>query len=329
MTVRRTAVAMAVAAATAALVTSCSAAHPRSTADEPRTGPVAESSSSVNRSNWPEATPTSGLAKGLSLPLEAYMETYQDTVALDDAERHLETQCLADYGLHVTFPPAGQTPPPSADDSNMPRRYGITDRAQAEKYGYGLPDAIQHQEGTRMPQLTKDQVEVLTGRTSIRRSPADPAPGQAPSTFQGKAIHKDGCAGWADDRLGTRDMDFSLVSQLDGESLTRSQRTPAVQNAIAAWSTCMKGKGYTVDTPYHAGDIVTHTDGSPSKEEIAVAVADIDCKQSTDLVKIWFAADSKIQEQQIKDHRSALDALRTRLGAARVTVTDVQKRDAQ
>lgn len=311
MTVRRTAAAIA-AAATAALVTSRSAGKPRSAADEPRTGPVANSSSSVDKSTWPEATPTGGLAKGLSLPLEAYMETYQDTVALDDAERHLETQCLADYGLHVTSPPAGQTPPPKADDSNMPRRYGITDRALAEKYGYGLPDGMQHQEGTKMPELTKDQIEVLTGRTSIRNGPADPAPEKAPSTYQGKEIHQDGCAGWADDQLGTRDMDFSLVSQLDGESLTRSQQTPSVRNAIAAWSTCMKGKGYTVGTPYHVGDVVPHTDGSPSKEEIVVAIADIDCKQSTDLVKIWFTEDSRIQEQQIKDHQSALDALRTR-----------------
>lgn len=311
MTVRRTAAAIA-AAATAALVTSRSAGKPRSAADEPRTGPVANSSSGADKSTWPEATPTAGLAKGLSLPLEAHMETYQDTAAPDDAERHLETQCLADHGLHVTFPPAGQTPLPNADDSNMPRRYGITDRALAEKYGYGLPDSMQHQKGTKMPERTKDQIEVLTGRTKIRNSPADPAPEKAPSTYQGKETHQDGCAGWADDQLGTRGMDFSLVSQLDGESLTQSQQTPAVRNAIAARSTCMKGKGNTVDTPYHAGDVVPHTDGSPSKEEIVVAVADIDCKQSTALVKIWFTEDSRIQEQQIKGHQSALDALRTR-----------------
>jgi hypothetical protein len=261
---------------------------------------------------WPQATPTAGLAKGLSLPLEAYMETYQDTVTLDNAERHLETKCMADYGLQVTFPPAGQTPPPNADDSNMPRRYGITDRAMAEQYGYGLPDSLQHQQGTKMPKLTKEQIEVLTGRTSIRNSPADPSPAPAPSAYQGKQIHKDGCAGWADDQLGSRNMDFSLVSQLDGESLTQSQQTPAVHSAITAWSKCMSGKGYTVDTPYHADEIVPHTDGTPSKEEIAVAVADIDCKKSTNLVQIWFTEDSKIQEQQIKNHQSALNSLRTR-----------------
>jgi hypothetical protein len=312
MTVRKTAASLAVAATTAVLLTSCSAGTHISAGSGQRTRPVADSASSVDKSTWPQATPTAGLAKGLSLPLEAYMETYQDTVALDDAERHLETRCMAGYGFHVTFPPAGPNPPPNADDSNMPRRYGITDRAAAEKYGYGLPDVLQHQQGTRMPQLTREQVEVLTGRTGIRATPADPAPAKAPATYRGKAIHQGGCAGWADDQLGTRSMDFSLVSRLDAESLAQSQRTEAVQSAITAWSTCMSGKGYTVDDPYHADEITPHTEDSPSKAEIAVAVADIDCKKSTDLVRIWFTEDAKIQKQQITDHQSELDALRTR-----------------
>ncbi|MFK0113657.1 hypothetical protein [Streptomyces sp. NPDC091217] len=311
MTIRKTAASIA-AVSTAALITSCSAGGHHSASGNPQTKPVANAASSVDKSTWPHATPTAGLAKGLSLPLEAYMETYQDTVSIDNAERHLETTCMAGYGFKVTFPPAGQTPPPSADDSNMPRRYGITDRAQAAEYGYGLPDAIQHQQGTKMPKLTTAQLEVLTGRTSIRTSPADPAPKKAPSAYQGKQIHKDGCAGWANDQLGTRNMDFSLVSRLDGASLTQSQQTPAVQHAITAWSKCMSGKGYTVDTPYHADQIVTHTDGSPSKAEIKVALADIDCKKSTNLIKTWFTEDAKIQKQQIKAHQSELNTLRTR-----------------
>ncbi|CAL2060012.1 hypothetical protein ACH4OT_33615 [Streptomyces murinus] len=313
MNVRKATMVLATVATTAAVITSCSAVGSQNSAtSDPHTRPVGNAASNVDKSTWPHATPTAGLAKGFSLPLEAYMETYQDTVTVDNAERHLETKCMADYGLHVTFPPAGQTPPTTADDSNMPRRYGITDRAMAEKYGYGLPDSLQHQEGTKMPKLDKAQIEVLTGRTGISNSPADPAPAMAPSTYQGKAIRKDGCAGWADDQLKTRNMDFSLVSKLDGDSLTQSQQTPAVRNVIAAWSKCMSSKGYTVDSPYDADQIVPHTDGAPSRQEIAVAVADIDCKKSTNLVKIWFTEDAKIQKQQITDHQSELNALRTR-----------------
>ncbi|MFG2260597.1 hypothetical protein [Streptomyces mirabilis] len=298
-------------ATAAALITSCSSGHDAAGKD-PKTAPVADAGSNIDKSVWPKAVPNSGLAKDLSLPLQAYMQTYQDTVALDNAERNLETSCMAEYGFTVTFPPAGQTPPPSADDANMPRRYGITDRATAAKYGYGLPEDSQGQKGTRMPALTKEQVEVLTGRTSIRNNPTDPAPEPAPSTYQGKPIHKDGCAGWAADQLGNRNLDFSLVSQLDGESVTQSQKTPAVQEAISAWSKCMNTKGYTVATPYDADKVVPHADGAPSQGEINVALADIDCKKSTNLVEIWFNEDSKIQDQQIKDHKSELDALGTR-----------------
>ncbi|MGX1471292.1 UNVERIFIED_CONTAM: hypothetical protein RKD50_000100 [Streptomyces canus] len=304
------------AAVTAALMTGCSAstASPSNKAKDPRTEPIARESSTVDKANWPPATPRSGLAKGLSLPLEDYMQTYQDTVALDNAARHLQKTCMADYGLTITLPPAGSTPPPNDNDANMERRYGITDRATAEKYGYGLPDDLQHQQGATLPKMSVEETEVFSGFTSLNLR--DPHRSPAPSTYKGKKIHKNGCAGWADDQLGTRSLDFSLVSELDGQSLTQSQQTPAVQDAITAWSKCMSSKGYTVDTPYNADKIVPHIDGTPSQDEIHVALADIDCKESTHLVKIWFDAESAIQKQQIADHRDALTTSKGRNIAA-------------
>ncbi|MCX4854992.1 hypothetical protein [Streptomyces canus] len=304
------------AAVTAALMTGCSASSTNTSnkAEDPRTEPIAQESSTVDKANWPPATPRSGLAKGLSLPLEDYMQTYQDTVSLDNAARHIQKQCMADYGLTITLPPAGSTPPPNDNDANIERRYGITDRATAEKYGYGLPDDLQHQQGATLPKMTKEEAEVFSGYTSLNLHDPNRAP--APSTYKGKKIHKNGCAGWADDQLGTRSLDFSLVSELDGQSLTQSQNTPAVQNAITAWSTCMSAKGYTVDTPYNADKIVSHTDGNPSQDEIDVALADIDCKKSTDLVQIWFDAETAIQKQQIADHRDGLTKPKARNTAA-------------
>lgn len=304
------------AAATAALITGCSAstADTSNKAKDPRTEPIAQESSTVDKANWPPATPRSGLAKGLSLPLEDYMQTYQDTVTLDNAARHLQKTCMADYGLTVTLPPAGSTPPPNDNDANIERRYGITDRATAEKYGYGLPEELQHQRGAKLPKMTKDETEVFSGYTSLNLHDPDRTP--APSTYKGKKIHQNGCAGWADDQLGTRDLDFSLVSELDGQSLLRSQKTPAVQHAITAWSKCMSIRGYTVNTPYDADKIVPHADGTPSQDEVDVALADIDCKKSTDLVKIWFDAETAIQKQQIADHRDELTKSKARNTAA-------------
>ncbi|MBQ1092283.1 hypothetical protein [Streptomyces sp. B93] len=306
MTHRTKAPAIALLAVCAGLVTSCAApggAPDRGT----RAEPVAEAGSAVDRSKWPKADPN-GLAKGLELPLERYMQTYEETVTLDDAERRLQSECMAEYGLEVAFPPAGMNPPPNDNDANMERRYGITDRAAAEKYGYGLPEDLQRQQRTELPALTQPQVEVLSGRTSL--NPADTGAAPARASFNGKKIHKDGCAGWADDTLGTRNLDFTLVSELDGQSLVKSRETPEVRAVLADWSACMKDKGHTVDVPYNAIDLAPRAGDTPSAEEIAVAVADIDCKESTNLVRTWFTEDARIQREQIAEHREELTALR-------------------
>ena len=304
-------------AAAATLVTGCSAATTGSshTAQNPKTGPIAQESSTVDKAHWPSSTPRNGLAKGLSLPLEDYMQTYQDTVALDNGARDLQKKCMADYGLTITLPPAGSTPPPNDNDANIERRYGITDRDTAEKYGYGLPEyLVGNRQGAKLPKMTAEETEVFSGHTSL--NPRDRNRAAAPATFKGKKIHKNGCAGWADSQVEGLDADFSLASELNGQSLTQSLKEPAVQDVIEAWSTCMSGKGYTVETPYDADKVVPHIDGAPSQDEIDVALADIDCKKATDLVKVWNDTETAIQKQQIVDHRSELTKPKERNASA-------------
>jgi hypothetical protein len=66
-------------------------------------------------------------------------------------------------------------------------------------------------------------------------------------------------------------------------------------------------------------------DGEPTKESIALAVDDIDCKQQTDLVKIWFGVESAIQNRQIADNQDQLTAIKqqhgTEVAAARQQMT--------
>ncbi|EPJ39984.1 hypothetical protein STAFG_2984 [Streptomyces afghaniensis 772] len=51
-------------------------------------------------------------------------------------------------------------------------------------------------------------------------------------------------------------------------------------------------------------------DGQPSPESVALAVDDIDCKEQTDLVKVWFGVESAIQDQQIAGNRSRLTGIK-------------------
>ncbi|MEV4426422.1 hypothetical protein ACN9M0_13880 [Streptomyces sp. R-07] len=265
--------------------------------------PRAGADTEVDESKWPRATPETGLARGLVLPLQQYMQTYQDSVVIERAARSLQTRCMADFGFTIVFPPVGTNPPPNADDANMSRRYGISDRAMAEKYGFGIPpDTVEH---PAPPKLTAAAVAVLTGRKGL-----NPRAEPAPATYRGKKIPKDGCQGSSFDRIGAR-IDFGLSSRLDRDSLVKSQETPEVRAVVTAWSGCMKKKGYEVADPYAAIDLVPRVEGgTTSTKEISAALADIDCKKETDLVRVWHTAEAAIQTRQVERNQLALQQLK-------------------
>ncbi|MFJ2847530.1 hypothetical protein ACIPD2_38795 [Streptomyces griseofuscus] len=222
---------------------------------------------------------------------------------IERAARSLETQCMSRYGFTVVFPPAGVNPPPSADDSNMPRRYGISDSAAAAKYGYELPpDPTEH---PQPPNLSPAGVAVLTGRKAL-----NPRAEEAPSTYRGKRVPQGGCEQEAFDKIGAR-IDFTLPSRLDHDSLVKSQEDSRVQKALTAWSACMKARGYTVADPYAAVDLAPSSgSGKASQKEITVALADIGCKKTTDLVSIWHSVDAAIQQRQVEQNQLALQQLK-------------------
>ncbi|MFD7705000.1 hypothetical protein [Streptomyces caelestis] len=320
--IKRTATAVAL-AASALLVSACSSGTAPGTAEN-----VADGKPIVNKENWPKKVPTRGLVKDLSLPLEAYMPSYEDQVTVEQAANDLQQSCMKDYGIDLTLPLAGANPPPSDNDANIERRYGITDRAEAEKYGYELPPALQEHTRQPMRDLSDVEVEVLTGHT--RPEPVEAlqgakagepfaGPGQsvrpARAEYNGKKLKAEGCIGWSKDRLGVQEADPLVVAELAGDSLVQSMKDDRVVKAFAAWSSCMDGKGHTgLADPYKAMDRGVTDDGEPSQESIALAVDDIDCKERTDLVKIWFGVESAIQNKQIADDKSRLTGIKEQHG---------------
>ncbi|MFJ8881978.1 hypothetical protein ACIRJR_01015 [Streptomyces sp. NPDC102402] len=289
---------------------------------------VADGRTIVNKENWPEKTPTRGLTKDLTLPLETYMASYEDQVAVEQAANDLQQSCMKDYGIDLTLPRAGANPPPSDNDANIERRYGITDRADAEKYGYQLAPALQEHTEQPLRDLSGVEVEVLTGHTKPEplQAPrgveagepfAGPGQGTKPARAEhnGKKLKAGGCIGWSKDQLGVKEADPIIVAQLSGDSLMQSMKDDAVIKVIAAWSSCMDGKGHAgLADPYKAMDQGVADDGEPSQESIALAVDDIDCKEQTDLVKVWSDVESAIQDKQIADNKSRLAGIKKQRG---------------
>lgn len=86
-----------------------------------------------------------------------------------------------------------------------------------------------------MPELTDEQVQVLTGHSkpAVPAAPdAAPAAEPAPASYKGRKIHEGGCSGWAKGELKQPTAeDLAFVSELNGNSLTQSMQTPAVKQA--------------------------------------------------------------------------------------------------
>lgn len=228
------------------------------------------------------------------------------------------------YGIDLTLPRAGANPPPSDNDADIERRYGITDRADAEKYGYQLPPALREHTEQPLRDLSDVEVEVLTGHTKAELPKAServkagealvsPAQGTKPARAEhnGKKLKTSGCVGWSKDQLGVEEVDPIIVAQLAGDSLMQSMKDNKVIKAVAVWPSCMDGKGHTgLADSYKAMDQGVTNDGEPTQASIALAVDDIDCKKQTVLVKIWPDVESAIQEEQIADNKSRLAGIK-------------------
>jgi hypothetical protein len=323
MSMRRTTASVAAIAAVAAatLMTGCGG-NSTSAGNTPADKPV------VNKDNRPAKAPRQGLAENMVLPLEKYMLSYADGVTLDQATTGLQQKCMAGYGFHVALPKAGANPRPSTDDATMERRYGITDPDDAARYGYEPAPKFRGRTSQSVPDLPGVQVEVLTGHTKPVTTHSKNGKGgfyitpdsvrPARASYHGKALKKGGCVGWSKEQIKLDDSDELFVSQLAGKSLTASQRKRVVKKAISAWSSCMDAKGHkNLADPYQAmAQGVTEGRASKSQDSIDLAVDDVACKQQTNLVKIWFDTERKIENKQIAANKAKLEAIASGHGKA-------------
>ena len=247
----------------------------------------------------------------LRLPVEDYLPTVAQQDRLARARVTLIETCMARFGFayDVTPVPSGRYGPVSLTE----RRYGITDLALARTFGYGL--------GPRDPSLSARPDQPRLGAAG-----ANVLTGQGRSVVVGLAVPDGGCIGEADRALtnsATSTDDLFRGSRLQSESYARSRADSRVRDALESWSVCMAGGGYHYADPLAASADPAFT-GAVDQQQIDVAVADIACKATTNVIGIWFATESAYQRRAIEADRAAfartLDAIqaRDRLAAAAI-----------
>jgi hypothetical protein len=247
----------------------------------------------------PPTTPTPTGGAEPVLPLDAYVLSPQEAERVARTHRALLTRCLRPFGLTLPQPDRGSPPDPAGvpPQGRNGRRYGITDVASARVWGYRLPPATGRPSAS--PAVTADPLlHVLSG--------------DGYRIVRGLRVPDGGCHAEARRQLAAAAppaADMFLAQRLSVQSHAGSRASPSVSAAFGAWSECMRTRGYDYADPLAvAGDPAFR--GPVSTDEVTTALADIACKQTTRLVAVWTAAETRIQLDQISRHAAALAAIR-------------------
>ncbi|MFD5592248.1 hypothetical protein [Streptomyces griseorubiginosus] len=265
--------------------------------------------------------------KSLVLPIEPYLVTNRQMSAILRAREKLVAPCMRRFGFAWPDPgpgtgDGGGMTPGLKNAANMDRRYGITDPALAARHGYHFaPDTRQRtteESSAARPDAAQpdaDALAVLTGRA------ADGTP--APSRYHGLALPEGGCQGQATARLtGGRPLgNDPLADEINIVSYQKSRADPRVRAAFRAWSACMRKRGYSYAAPTDApGKDPRFTGPTPTRQETALAEADVVCKRQTNVIGVWFTVDSAYQRRMMASKGPELArakaAIRTRTANA-------------
>lgn len=253
------------------------------------------------------AVPAAADLGSAQLPITRYMLTpLQGAQATWLGDRAVRA-CMARFGFDY---PQQEAPPTAAADSAstysvMYRRYGVSDAALVQVWGYHLPSPA----GSGSPAAKTQSKSALTPSGALAEVLSGTTPeGKTISTYQGIAVPPGGCEGEGG-RLfpemtspqGPGAGPGQPLSVLKSDSFTDSQQDPRLQPVIAAWQSCMATAGYRVGANPLNAPIALSSLNSPKPDaaEIAMAEADVACRTKTDLAGHWFALESDYQNAAI------------------------------
>lgn len=265
-----------------------------------------------------------------TLPIQGYRPSDAQARTIGRAEKTLVERCMR--GFDATWRPDPYVPevgPKNLTDL----RYGIHDANLSTTRGYQLALSQQARreaagrtvEGTR--QESVDTMIAIGGAKDLPPELLERAsPAARSGVVGGKKVPDGGCLGQARTTLGTATRGVSpLVNDLTGRSYTESMEARPVKEVFARWSACMLAKGYTYQEPMDApNDPRFGPDPKGvSVLETATARADLECRATYRVTRVWFTAESQIQQRDIRTHAAQLAADRRALDATLNTAADI------
>jgi hypothetical protein len=282
---------------TGLVLLACCMALAACTAAAPKGPDTTVSTPSVGRPP-PPASAQAALSSEAFTPYVALGASSNDGLAPGESQNALAHPCMsaAGYpgwtsGVHsyqVTFPGG----PESLAFTQPWGAWGYLGAADAQQYGF-LP-----------PPSAGPTIDVLP-MLGIGAAPSMPAAEQT-AALKCNSIMQDF-------RNATLVGPLASIITLSNDIITDVGQDPAVKAATGAWSACMAKNGYSFDQPQAASNQELQAlNGPPSasanRAQIAMAVTDADCTQSSDLAGIYFAVQASYEQQLVTANQQALAA---------------------
>ncbi len=278
-------------------LTACTAAAPK--------GPdVTVSTPSVGRPQPPSSV-QAALSRDAFTPYAALGQSNNDGLAPNESGYVLSNACMTAAG----YPNSGNAPfaislgPANLAFSQPWGEWGYLGVAEAEQYGFRVPPGSA---------LTALGIDLPSGAN------ANPASlPQAEQTAMGK------CATIEQDFTNATDNGaLAGIQALTNDIYNDVLKDAAVKNATQAWTACMAKNGYSFHQPQavwgqelqtmygssHHISPDTPVSAAANQAQLAAAVADANCSQSTDLAGIYFAVQASYEQQLVNANAQALTA---------------------
>ncbi|MCW2783256.1 MAG: hypothetical protein JWR35_3705 [Marmoricola sp.] len=242
-------------------------------------------------------------------PLDAYLLRGADLYATSTAERILSTPCIKSFGFDLPSSPRNRDDMVAEQAQDDRYTYRVSDPASARRYGYQPPPLADYSKKLGQGSFSDAFELVYLGmRPGDGPVGVGGRPVKSPGTFGGKRIPPGGCLGAARKELwGTASMYVhdNLAQNLGIESFQRALSDNRVLRAFGAWSACMATHGYHYADPskpfFHHGP-----DGKPTAAEIQTAVADVGCKDKTDLLHRWSSVVAEYDQKALDKNQLQL-----------------------
>jgi hypothetical protein len=245
-----------------------------------------------------------GASSSRTLPIEAYMLTSEQESVVFRAVQALTRKCMEKQGFDEGLPDQAALETDKTFNGFLYRRYSaVEDEATARKYGIHLPVLVDNPVPPSAPSMSAEFTEALFG------SMAEGNPREQVDVSSGKLTYG-GCMGQAEKALVGNSKYLVSIGQTPSEPVRKlnldpsTREDPRVVAAQAAWSKCMAEAGYELSST--VADVegipgVDITSPTPSQAEISLALQQVKCQKATDVVDIWFKAESQYQTKKIDE----------------------------